>query len=331
MRGVEPRLASWTTLLAGLHPRRGRDRDDQPRDRLGRDRRRRRREGRDGLGHQHHLPPGRDRDRRRGARRGLPVADRLEARRAAAQRAARASRDAVVLRRRPGALAAVPPRLPRAGRARRQPGVHQRLQRDPADRRGGRVRRRRRSAWLLVRGRDFVASPTRHRPTAESTAAEPASRRSGANPSAPAARTGPVLHELRIENLLLIERAELRLGAGLNAITGETGAGKTMLAHSLDLLMGGKARPQIVRPGRRRGLGRGRLRAARGPARRSRAGRDRGAPARATPTRSCSGAGSRASGRTSAFVAGRSASARRPAGARRRACSPSTASTSTAS
>jgi DNA repair protein RecN (Recombination protein N) len=58
-----------------------------------------------------------------------------------------------------------------------------------------------------------------------------------------------VLRELRIENLLLIEKAELRLGEGLNAITGETGAGKTILAHSLDLLMGGKARPQIVRPG----------------------------------------------------------------------------------
>jgi DNA repair protein RecN (Recombination protein N) len=58
-----------------------------------------------------------------------------------------------------------------------------------------------------------------------------------------------VLRELRIENLLLIERAELRLGPGLNAITGETGAGKTVLAHSLDLLMGGKAKGQIVRPG----------------------------------------------------------------------------------
>jgi DNA repair protein RecN (Recombination protein N) len=58
-----------------------------------------------------------------------------------------------------------------------------------------------------------------------------------------------VLRELRIENLLLIERAELRLGEGLNAITGETGAGKTVLAHSLDLLMGGKAKSQIVRPG----------------------------------------------------------------------------------
>jgi DNA repair protein RecN (Recombination protein N) len=58
-----------------------------------------------------------------------------------------------------------------------------------------------------------------------------------------------MLRELRIENLLLLERAELRLGEGLNAITGETGAGKTVLAHSLDLLMGGKAKAQIVRPG----------------------------------------------------------------------------------
>lgn len=58
-----------------------------------------------------------------------------------------------------------------------------------------------------------------------------------------------MLHELRVENLLLIERAELRLGPGLNVLTGETGAGKTMLAHALDLLLGGKARSGIVRPG----------------------------------------------------------------------------------
>jgi DNA repair protein RecN (Recombination protein N) len=58
-----------------------------------------------------------------------------------------------------------------------------------------------------------------------------------------------MLLEIRVENLLLIERAELRLGPGLNAITGETGAGKTMLAHALDLLLGGKPRPGIVRAG----------------------------------------------------------------------------------
>ena len=58
-----------------------------------------------------------------------------------------------------------------------------------------------------------------------------------------------MLEELRVENLLLIERAELRLGPGLNVLTGETGAGKTVLAHALDLLLGGKPRAGIVRPG----------------------------------------------------------------------------------
>lgn len=58
-----------------------------------------------------------------------------------------------------------------------------------------------------------------------------------------------MLHELRVENLLLIERAELRLAPGLNVLTGETGAGKTVLAHALDLLLGGRARTGIVRPG----------------------------------------------------------------------------------
>ena len=58
-----------------------------------------------------------------------------------------------------------------------------------------------------------------------------------------------MLRELRVENLLLIERAELRLAPGLNVLTGETGAGKTVLAHALDLLLGGRARTGIVRPG----------------------------------------------------------------------------------
>jgi DNA repair protein RecN (Recombination protein N) len=58
-----------------------------------------------------------------------------------------------------------------------------------------------------------------------------------------------MLHELRVENLLLMERAELRLAPGLNLLTGETGAGKTLLAHALDLLLGGRARRGIVREG----------------------------------------------------------------------------------
>lgn len=58
-----------------------------------------------------------------------------------------------------------------------------------------------------------------------------------------------MLLELRVENLLLIERAEIDLGPGLNVITGETGAGKTMLAHAIDLLLGAKPKSGIVRPG----------------------------------------------------------------------------------
>ncbi len=58
-----------------------------------------------------------------------------------------------------------------------------------------------------------------------------------------------MLVRLRVENLLLIERAELELAPGLNVLTGETGAGKTVLAHALDLLLGGRPRTGIVRPG----------------------------------------------------------------------------------
>jgi DNA repair protein RecN (Recombination protein N) len=80
-------------------------------------------------------------------------------------------------------------------------------------------------------------------------APRPRDRKRAPDPSGCDATVSGVLTELRVENLLLIERAELRLGPGLNVLTGETGAGKTMLAHALDLLLGGKPRSGIVRPG----------------------------------------------------------------------------------
>ena len=49
-----------------------------------------------------------------------------------------------------------------------------------------------------------------------------------------------MLRRLRIENLVLIKEAELAFAAGLNAITGETGAGKTILAQAIGLLLGAK-------------------------------------------------------------------------------------------
>jgi DNA repair protein RecN (Recombination protein N) len=51
---------------------------------------------------------------------------------------------------------------------------------------------------------------------------------------------GTMLRRLRIENLVLIKEAELTLAPGLNAITGETGAGKTILAQAIGLLLGAK-------------------------------------------------------------------------------------------
>ena len=58
-----------------------------------------------------------------------------------------------------------------------------------------------------------------------------------------------MLAEISVENVALIETATLELAPGLNAITGETGAGKTLLATALQMLLGGRARPDAVRAG----------------------------------------------------------------------------------
>lgn len=58
-----------------------------------------------------------------------------------------------------------------------------------------------------------------------------------------------MLIELQIENLGVIERVDLVLGEGLTALTGETGAGKTMLVEAIELLVGGRADAGIVRHG----------------------------------------------------------------------------------
>lgn len=58
-----------------------------------------------------------------------------------------------------------------------------------------------------------------------------------------------MLSELYIENLAVIPRAELKLKPGLNVITGETGAGKTILAHAISLLLGTRADSGLIRTG----------------------------------------------------------------------------------
>jgi DNA repair protein RecN (Recombination protein N) len=58
-----------------------------------------------------------------------------------------------------------------------------------------------------------------------------------------------LLRRLRIENLVLIRDADLEPAPGLNAITGETGAGKTILAQAIGLLLGAKGDAGFVGPG----------------------------------------------------------------------------------
>ncbi|CAN5556623.1 hypothetical protein BH18ACT3_BH18ACT3_04530 [soil metagenome] len=58
-----------------------------------------------------------------------------------------------------------------------------------------------------------------------------------------------MLVELHIESLGVIEQATLTLGRGLTALTGETGAGKTMLVDAVDVLVGGRAEGSMVRAG----------------------------------------------------------------------------------
>jgi DNA repair protein RecN (Recombination protein N) len=58
-----------------------------------------------------------------------------------------------------------------------------------------------------------------------------------------------LLRRLRIENLVLIREADLTPAAGLNAITGETGAGKTILAQAIGLLLGAKGDAAYLGPG----------------------------------------------------------------------------------
>ena len=58
-----------------------------------------------------------------------------------------------------------------------------------------------------------------------------------------------MLSLLRIQNLAIIDNLELELGPGLNVLTGETGAGKSILVGALKLVLGGKPRPEMVRTG----------------------------------------------------------------------------------
>src|SRR2546427_2610250 len=65
-------------------------------------------------------------------------------------------------------------------------------------------------------------------------------------------RGGPaMLTELRIRNLAIIDELVISFGPGLNVLTGETGAGKSIIVDALNLVTGGRADAHVVRSGAR--------------------------------------------------------------------------------
>ena len=60
-----------------------------------------------------------------------------------------------------------------------------------------------------------------------------------------------MLVQITVRNLVLIEELVLELRPGFNVLTGETGAGKSMLVDAIGLVLGGRARPDLVRNGTR--------------------------------------------------------------------------------
>ncbi len=58
-----------------------------------------------------------------------------------------------------------------------------------------------------------------------------------------------MLTGLRMENLAVVDEVEVRFGGGFNVLTGETGAGKSILVDAVSLATGGRADSDVVRTG----------------------------------------------------------------------------------
>jgi len=63
-----------------------------------------------------------------------------------------------------------------------------------------------------------------------------------------------VLSELRLENYAVIDNVAVEFASGLNLLTGETGAGKSILIDALGLLLGDKASSEVIRTGSERAV-----------------------------------------------------------------------------
>ena len=63
-----------------------------------------------------------------------------------------------------------------------------------------------------------------------------------------------MLNELHIENIAVIERADISFSAGLNVLTGETGAGKSIVIDAIGAVLGDRVSRELVRRGAEKAL-----------------------------------------------------------------------------
>src|SRR4051812_2514138 len=89
-------------------------------------------------------------------------------------------------------------------------------------------------------------------PRATSTSPRCARSSAGARRCARIARASAMLRALDVRDFVLVERISLEFGAGFAVLTGETGAGKSMLVDAIELLVGGRAEGDLVRVGAER-------------------------------------------------------------------------------
>lgn len=100
--------------------------------------------------------------------------------------------------------------------------------------------------------------PTAHRPEPDflslGSSAPEGSCHSGLDGPCPLPTPLPMLVSLRIENFALIDQLHLTFQAGLNVLTGETGAGKSIILDAIDAVLGGRVSQRMVRTGEKRAL-----------------------------------------------------------------------------
>src|SRR5207244_9646942 len=89
----------------------------------------------------------------------------------------------------------------------------------------------------------------RHCCTRAAIATSPCCGRSCAGPNAP---PEAMLRALAIRDYVIVERLDIELAAGFTALTGETGAGKSILIDAVQLALGDRADPGVVRAGTER-------------------------------------------------------------------------------